>query len=136
LRSTGVEKFDEPLFIESATGFDLLENFDRYTWRWSTEISSSYKLINYSNKEVKGDLLFSVSSAKCMDNLNLKIEYQNFSQVLSFNSGDTKSVKIQVKVQPNSEDLLSFNVDKDPCVVGNDPRKLTFNVIDARFINK
>jgi|LakMenE01Jun11ns_1017448.scaffolds.fasta_scaffold9945850_3 hypothetical protein len=136
LRSTGVEKFDEPLFIESATGFDLIENFERYTWRWSTEKSSSYKLINYSNKEVKGDLLFSVSPAKCMDNLNLKIEYQNFSQVLPFNSGDTKSVKIQVKVQPNSEDLLSFNVDKDPCVVGNDPRKLTFNVIDARFINK
>jgi hypothetical protein len=135
VRNTKVERFDNPVFIESSSGFDLLESSKNNTWRWSTSKNSEYRIINYSNSKISGLIKFDVKPAQCLTDLNLKIQHANWEEIINIETGASKDVVIPVQMNPQSIKSIEFTVENELCNVDNDPRLLAFNVLNAKFVS-
>lgn len=135
VRNTAVERFDNPIFIESALGFDLLESSKNNTWRWSTSKNSNYRMINYSKSKISGFIKFDIKPAQCLTNITLQIQHANWKETINIEQGDTKEITIPVQINPQSTKSIDFTVENELCSVENDTRLLAFNILNARFVN-
>jgi hypothetical protein len=135
VRNTKVEPFDTPVFIQSASGFDLLESSRNNTWRWATSNYSEYKLINYRKISESGQVKFEIKPAQCLTNLKLNIKLGNWENKFELATNETQIVTIPVKINPESAQSINFTVENELCNFEKDPRLLAFNVLNAKFIS-
>jgi hypothetical protein len=135
VRNTKVEPFDTPVFIQSASGFDLLESSKNNSWRWAISNNSEYKIINYRNVSKSGQVKFEIKPAQCLTNLKLNIKLGNWENKFELATNETQIVTIPVKINPESAQIISFTVENELCNVEKDPRFLAFNILNAKFIS-
>jgi hypothetical protein len=135
VRNTKVEPFDTPVFIQSSSGFDLLESSKNNSWRWAISDKSEYKIINYRNVSNSGQVKFEIKPAQCLTNLKLNIKLGNWENQFELDKNETKIVTIPVKINPESAQRINFTVENELCSVEKDPRLLAFNILNAEFIS-
>jgi hypothetical protein len=135
VRNTKVEKFDTPVFIESALGFDLLESSKNNSWRWAVSDNSEYRVINYRNTSNSGAIQFEIKPAQCLTDLNLRIKLDEWENSFQITRGVTQVITIPMTIGPESNKNIQFKVDNKLCSVDNDPRLLAFNLLNAQFIS-
>ena len=135
VRNTKVEPFDTPVFIQSSSGFDLLESSKNNSWRWAISDKSEYKIINYRNVSNSGQVKFEIKPAQCLTNLKLTIKLGNWENQFELDKDETKIVTIPVKINPESVQRINFTVENELCSVEKDPRLLAFNILNAEFIS-
>jgi hypothetical protein len=96
VRNTKVEPFDTPVFIQSSSGFDLLESSKNNSWRWAISDKSEYKIINYRNVSNSGQVKFEIKPAQCLTNLKLNIKLGNWENQFELDKNETKIVTILI----------------------------------------
>ena len=135
VRNTKVEKFDSPVFIESALGFDLLESSKNNSWRWALSNNSEYRVINYRNISNSGAIQFEIKPAQCLTNLKIRIKFDEWDNSFEIAKGESQVITIPMTIGPESNKIIQFKVDNALCSVDNDPRLLAFNLLNAKFIS-